>query len=388
MLSRQQPTGQSDKNVVFWFSDPRLPGRISSRIGNAAIAVAAFAVFAAPLHAAVWTNYGVQAQLWSSVNGLMKMDYDWTYSRFVVQYNYAYGWGAPQYATIDLATKALTHHAVTSGNGYETLLSVLPTSWAGFAPGTALVPQGGGGAVLAITPSGTVVPFATGLPGGGAGPTNYSAARWDALGAIGNDLLYTNEGTGHVARIDSTGTPVWVSVVSRPDGLAGRPEPVIALGNNPRWGTYQNSILVGENDATTNVWQLDPVTGAVGFTTPDLGAAIGRTAEAFRIYPFTGSNYALYLSVHSGSASTIWQLTNLFAIPNLQPGDLFVAVEQSYGGEVWHVYFDATNNLVTQQVAVISGDGFLEDMVFAPIPEPGTAAGALLGFLFLTLRRR
>jgi hypothetical protein len=378
MITRPRTTGQSDTNSLFDMNRGRYPLPSRRFLGITGLLLVALA---APVNAAVTTYYGVQAQLWKPVNGLMKMDYDWTYSRFHVQYNYGYGWGPPQYATIDLATKTLTHFATTSGADWETLFTVLPTSWGSVPANTMLVPQGGGGAVLAIDPFGNVSTFASGLPGGGAGPTNYSTARINP----NFDLIYANEGTGHVIRIDSTGSPVWSTVVPRRDGLVGRPEAVITLGTNPRWGTYQNSILIGENDVTTNIWQLDYATGAVGFPSPDLGAALGRTAETFRIYH---NNLALYLSIHNGPNSTIWQLTNLAAIPNVQDGDLFVAVEQLFGGQVWHVYFDPLGNLVTQKIVEITGDGFLEDMVFAPVPEPGTAAGLLLGALFLTLRRR
>jgi hypothetical protein len=82
----------------------------------------------------VTTNYGVVATEWTTTNGNMKMDFDWVRNRFVIQYNY--GTIPPQYATIDLATKALNHLAFTTSSTYfETLLTVLPQSWNGYAQG-------------------------------------------------------------------------------------------------------------------------------------------------------------------------------------------------------------------------------------------------------------
>jgi len=385
MFNRLHHTGPSDRNGRAAAAVERPVGDPSRCLPAGALIVAVLVALAPSSIAAVTPYFGVQANLWRPGDGVMKMDYDWVRSRFVVQYHYRNT--PPEYATIDLATKALTHYAMTEGRYYETLLTVMPQAWGSFPQGTTLVPSGGGGKVLAIPPGGgSYTTFAAGLPGGGSGPTNYATVRWDEFGAAGNDLLYANEGTGHVVRIDSTGTTVWSSVLSRNDGSLGRPEPVIALGSNPRWGPYQNSILVGENDTTMNVWQLDPTTGASNLV--QLGKDLGRTAESFRVYPFSGGNVALYLSVYDDfNQNTIWQLSNLSAIPNLQPGDLFVAIEKFFGGEVWHVYFQ-NNNPVYQKIVDIVGDGFLEDMVFAPVPEPATCGGALLGALYLLRRRR
>ncbi len=75
----------------------------------------------------VSTNFGVTATDWTTTNGNRKMDFDWVRNRFVIQY--LYGSIPPQYATIDLATKTLTHFAQTTGpTFYETLLTVLPTN--------------------------------------------------------------------------------------------------------------------------------------------------------------------------------------------------------------------------------------------------------------------
>lgn len=385
MFSRLYHTGQSDRNGLAAAAVERRVCDPSRCRPAGALIVAALAALAPSSSASVTPYLGVQAQLWRPGDGVMKMDYDWARSRFVVQYHYRNT--PPEYATIDLATKALTPFATTEGEGYETLLTVLPSAWSSFPQGTTLLPSGGGGKVLAVPPAGgSYTTFAAGLPAGGAGPTHYATVRWDEFGAAGHDLLYANEGTGDVLRINSAGTTVWSSMVRLPDGSPGRPEAVIALGSNPRWGPYQNSILVGENAPSTNVWQLDPTTGAPSQT--QLGVDLGRTAESFRVYPFSGGNVALYLSVYNDfNQNTIWQLTNLSAIPNFQPGDLFVAIEEYLGGEVWHVYFDQNNNPVYQKIVDIVGDGFLEDMVFAPVPEPGTWGGALLGALCL-LRRR
>jgi len=339
------------------------------------------------LHATVIPFFGVQAQQWMLSNGGMKMDYDWVRDRFVIQYQY--GSIPPRYATIDLTTQAFAHLASTNGMHYETLLTVLPSPWAGYQQGTTFVPRGGGGEIYAIDPSGApVTTFATGLPGGGAGPTNYSTVRRDDFGVANNDLFYCNEGTGHVVRVNASGNPVWTTMLRRPDSSPARPEAMLVLGSNPRWGPYQNHLLVGENDVVTYNYLVDPGTGAWAPMNPPLGQVIGGTAESFRIYPFSGGNLALYLSLYNGSASTIWQLTNLGAIPNLQPGDLFVARETVLGGEVWHVYFDPQNQLVAQQVVSISGDGYLEDMVFAPVPEPSSAVLLWAALSAALLRRR
>lgn len=331
--------------------------------------------------------FGVQAQQWALSSGGMKMDYDWVRDRFVIQYQYPST--PPQYATIDLMTKAIAPLAtMSSGLFYETLLTVLPSSWAGYPQGTVMVPRGGGGEIFAINPNGTpVTTFATGLPLGGTGPTYYSTVRRDDFGVANYDLFYANEGTGHVVRVNASGNAAWGTVLRRPDGVAARPEAMIVLGSSPRWGPYQNHVLVGENAAVTDNYMVDPATGVWSYMSPALGQVMGGTAESFRVYPFSGGNLALYVSLYNNGASSIWQLTNLTAIPGLQPGDLFVARETLYGGEVWHVYFDAQSQLVAQQILTVNGEGFLEDMVFAPVPEPGSALLLLAGVLPSRRRR-
>jgi hypothetical protein len=99
----------------------------------------------------VTTNYGVVATEWTTTNGNMKMDFDWVRDRFVIQYNY--GTVPPQYATIDLATKALNHLASTTSSTYfETLLTVLPQNWNNYVQGTTFVSSGGTGKIFAIAP--------------------------------------------------------------------------------------------------------------------------------------------------------------------------------------------------------------------------------------------
>lgn len=328
----------------------------------------------------VSTNFGVTATDWTTTNGNRKMDFDWVRNRFVIQY--LYGSIPPQYATIDLATKTLTHFAQTTGpTFYETLLTVLPTNWNGYSQGTTLVPSGGSGKIFAISPTGTVSTFTSGLPNTHnmlATPTNYTTVRWDEFGVANNDLFYANEGSGEVCRVDSAGNIVWTTALSYTDDYGNRkqglPEALIVLGSNPRWGTFQNKVLVGQNLLTSTMFTIDPTTGAFQAVTSPINGA----PESFRIFHSrTGAPLALYVSLYNGGNSKIFQLTNLNNIPNLQPNDLFIAREANGGGEVYHVYWDNTvNNFVSQQIASFSGPGyFLEDMVFAPqsaVPEPSS----------------
>ncbi|MGC8785534.1 MAG: PEP-CTERM sorting domain-containing protein [Armatimonadota bacterium] len=329
----------------------------------------------------VSTSFGVTATLWTSTNGNMKMDYDWVRDRFVIQY--LYGSIPPQYATIDLATKTLTHLAqTTSSTYYETLLTVLPTSWNGYSQGTTLVSSGGTGNIFAISPTGAVSTFTSGLPNTHnwlATPTDYTTVRWDEFGVASNDLFYANEGSGEVSRVDSSGNIVWTTALTYTDQYGfrqqGLPEAMIVLGSNPRWGTFQNKVLVGQNYPTSTMFTIDPITGTFqAVTSPIPGAP-----ESFRLYHSrTGAPLALYVSLYGGGNSQIYQITNLNNIPNLQPDDLFIAREALGGGEVYHVYWDNTlNSFVSQQIASFSGPGyFLEDMVFAPqggvVPEPSS----------------
>lgn len=341
---------------------------------------------ALPATAGVTTYYGVTGSVWTNVPGNMKMDYDPVNQRFVVQYNYFTS--PPQYGTIDLATKALAHYASTQGAYYETLLTVLPSSWGSYAQGTTLVAKGGGGEIYAIDPVGNVSTFTTGLPGlpSGTGPTFYTTVRWDSFGVANNDLFYAYEGTGDIVRLNSSGNVVWQTTLTDRNGFQTRPEAMIVLGSNPRWGPYQNSVLVGQNLPNAPMFVLDPANGNVlSQQTLSFGSP-----ESFRIFPFTGGNWALYVSLFGDA---IYQLTNLTSIPNLQPGDLFIAVEQYGGGQVWHVYWDTTtNSLASQLIADFnSPNAFLEDMVFAPatvIPEPSSAVLFLCGLAGVAIRRK
>lgn len=175
--------------------------------------------------------------------------------------------------------------------------------------------------------------------------------------------------------MDSSGNIVWTTALSYTDSYGytqqGLPEALIVLGNNPRWGTFQNKVLVAQNYPTSTMFTIDPVTGSFqAVTSPIPGAP-----ESFRLYHSrTGAPLALYVSLYGGSNSKIYQLSNLTGIPNLQPNDLFIAREANGGGEVYHVYWDSSaNSFVSQQIAAFSAPGyFLEDMVFAPqaVPEP------------------
>jgi hypothetical protein len=147
-------------------------------------------------------------------------------------------------------------------------------------------------------------------------------------------------------------------------------------------------VVVGENPyapaSFSMLFLIDPATGSYTINT----SPIPRTPESLRLFPYTGSNWALYVSLHGGG---IYQLKNFSGIPNLQPGDLFIAQEEPSGGKVYHVYWDSnTNSFVTQLIADFSGLGYLEDMVFAPVPEPSSLLilFGLAGMGRLVRRRR
>lgn len=331
------------------------------------------------------TYYGVSASLWTNTpQGNMKMDYDAVRQRFVLQYNY--GVSPPVYGTIDLGTKTFSHLATApAGTGAETLLMVLPTNYASFSQGTVFVPRSGGGAIYTIDPSGGLSTFASGLPSGGSGDL-YTTVRWDNFGVANHDFFYANAGTGDVVRLDSAGNIVWQTTLMDPRyQRTAAPEPMIVLGSNPRWGPYQNKLIVGQNSASGTFFIIDPATGNV-LATPQ--ASIGGSLESFRIYPFGGGQWALYVSIFSYSTGGIYQLTGLSNIPDLQPGDLFVARELANGGEIWHVAWDANGNPILHRIAEFD-NGFLEDMVFAPVPEPSSLVALACGcFGFLARRRR
>lgn len=358
------------------------PHQITRTAGRLLAIAAGVLCMAGLVHAQVTvsTNFGVTATEWTTTNGNMKMDFDWVRNRFVIQH--LYGSIPPQYATIDLATKTLTHLTnTTSSTFFETLLTVLPTSWNGYSQGTTFVSSGGTGKIFAISPTGAVSTFTSGLPNAHntlATPTNYTTVRWDEFGVANNDLFYANEGSGEVSRVDAAGNIVWTTALSYTDAYGNRkqglPEAMIVLGSNPRWGTFQNKVLVGQNFPTSTMFTIDPATGIFQAVTSPINGA----PESFRLFHSrTGAPLALYVSLFNWGNSKIFQLTNLNSIPNLQPNDLFIAREANGGGEVYHVYWDNTaNSFVSQQIASFSAPGyFLEDMVFAPqaaVPEPSS----------------
>lgn len=341
----------------------------------------------------VTTYHGVVATEWLTTNGTMKMDYDWVRDRFVVQHEY--GAAPPKYATIDLATKNLTHFAqTTSGMYHETLLTVMPQNWNNYAQGTTFVSSAGSGNIFAIDPNGNVSTFATGLPNGTGAPTptRYTTVRWDEYGVANNDLFYANESSGQVSRVDSNGNIVWTTTLTDPGyQQLALPEAMIVLGVNPRWGPFQRSVIVGQNSGVSwNIFRIDPATGNYTVMT----SPIPDAPESFRVFHSrTGAPLALYVSLYNGANSKIIQLTNFANIPNLQPNDLFIAGEDYGGGTIWHVYWDSTaNSFQAQLIAQFTSNQayFLEDMVFAPVPEPGSllSLAAGLGGVGLLRRRR
>ncbi|MCX7799201.1 MAG: PEP-CTERM sorting domain-containing protein [Fimbriimonadales bacterium] len=350
------------------------------------LALASAVLLAGLASGQVTTFYGVQATLYSTVPGGMKMDYDAAHDRFVVQYQY--GSIPPQYATIQRTTKALSHLAQTGGTTYkETLFSVLPTTWAGHTPGTAFVPAGGGGTVYSISPVGSVAPFATGLPSG----NEYSTVHWDSVGVFGHDLLYADEGTGQVWRINSSGVGTPVATLRDGSNLA-RPEPILVLGSNPRYGNLQNQALVGQNLPTSTYFSIDASHNVTAHTLPaGILPSNGGSLDCFRIFPVVTPNTSIYAMLYGGT-SHLYELSNLGSVPNLQAGDLLVGVETLLGGRVYHTYYDAASSQWNWNLlAEFQNIGFLENVVIAPssvpVPEPGTLllAGASLA---AALRRR
>ncbi|MFN3683240.1 MAG: PEP-CTERM sorting domain-containing protein [Fimbriimonadaceae bacterium] len=361
--------------------------RSDARGCGRAVGVASLALLSCFGSATITTYFGINASLYTTVNGGMKMGYDAGNDRFVVQYQYLST--PPQYATIQRTTKALSHLAQTGGATYkETLLSVLPTSWAGFSPGTTFVAAGGGGSVYAITPGGSVSTFATGLPVGMA----YTTVHWDDVGVFNHDLLYADEGTGEIWRIDSSGAATQMAVLPNLAQPA-RPEPVIVLGSNPRYGNFQNRAVIGQNASTNTFFSID---AALNVHTHTLPAGIlpltGGSLECFRVFPVLNPNLSIYAMLYDIGGSQMIELSNLSGVPNLQSGDLLVGVETLGGGLVYHTYFDTTASQWNWNLlAEFQYEGFLESLVVAPssvpVPEPATMALAA-GSLLAALRRR
>jgi hypothetical protein len=331
--------------------------------------------------AQVTTFYGVQWSQWTTTNATTKLDYDWARSRFVAQYQYPGGGGGPlNYATIDFNTRVLTHFATPGVNGAETLLTVLPQNWSNLSQGTTLFASTQTGTIRAIDPNGNVSTFATGLSAGGA----YGTVHWDSSGVYGHDLFYADEFTGQIWRVDASGNATLVTTLM--DGQSrARPEPVIVLGSNPRYGQLQNRMLVGQNSSSPTNFIVDVNAGTYQtFTVQGL-----YSLEAFRLMPANPNDVALYVNIYNGPNSVIYKLENFSGIPNLSPGDLFVAEEHVGGGRIWHAYYDTSNSSwVLQQIAGFSGTGYLEDMVFAPVPEPGSLLALLAGVAAVAARKR
>lgn len=373
-------------------SPVNISGSIRKNISILAATVGVLVGAATASHAQLTTTtyFGVNATEWKTVNGSMKLDFDWVRNRFVVQHEY--GVAPPKYATIDLATKNLLQFAQTpSGTFHETLLTVMPQQWNNFGQGTTFVSSGGSGNIYAIDPSGSVSTFATGLPNGTGAPTGtrYTTVRWDEYGVANSDLFYANESSGQVSRVDSSGNIVWTTTLFHNSQELALPEAMIVLGVNSRWGPYQRKVIVGQNSFSTNIFSIDPASGSYSVLTSPIPGA----PETFRVYHSrTGAPLALYASVYNGMNSKIVQLTNFGGVPNLQTDDLFIARELSTGGEIYHVYWDSgSNSFQGNLIASFNGSGyFLEDMVFAPVPEPGSllALSAGLASLFALRRRK
>ncbi len=350
-------------------------------------AVASLAALSCLGSSTITTYFGVNASLYLNVNGGMKMGYDAGNDRFVVQY--LYGSVPPQYATIQRTTKALSHFAQTGGPTYkETLFAVMPTAWGAYSAGTTFVAAGGGGTVYAISPTGSVSVLSSILPMG----LEYSTVQWDDVGVFGNDLLYADEGTGEIWRINSSGVATPMATLR--EGIqTARPEPVIVLGSNPRYGNLQNQAVIGQNAPTNTYFSIDAARNVTTHTLPGgILPLSGGSLDCFRVFPVLNPNLSIYAMLHHGSASKIVELSNLSGIPGLQSGDLLVGVESLYGGRVYHTFYDTVASQWTWNlIADFQNEGFLENVVVSPssvpVPEPGTVLLAGAAFV-AALRRR
>ena len=254
-----------------------------------------------------------------------------------------YSTGKPNNFDLVASNGSHTQFSAVSGLTDEVYIASVRSSpcRGGFTVGQSFVGTGTPGVIARISPDGSRIdnpwvklPGEDGLLRGGLFQDRYCV--------FGGNLIVTTT-TGNVWRVTSAGVPTRVATHI---GAANSYEGPTTVPNNPRYGPWAGTILVG-NEADGCVYSVT-AKGAATCT------KFGFDAESVRIIPANQSYYAVDFADHAVVTAAPSEFTGMV-------GDILLANEN---GVLQHLRYDRTAGKVTaEQVAKV---GQFEGTDFAP----------------------